>query len=749
MSYKNNQPLQVLNQYDETTGEMVTDPTNPISDKYGDRREVREGRGFNGDGIAYYTHTNILAQWFEKIWKTLDDFEIKFDIIGGDSGNNVDIITTNVAVSTHNGLRVNYIDSSNYGFGTMQINFYTGSATLYRFYASGVDLNNTQKYSIGIKSVNNEIFFTIDGTQVTTVKLDGDRVLVGGDQNAIFGIGGTAGSANNLRRALLNFYINDGVDEAYWSFEEESGNITLPSYYSGDNFTQTDMAILTLMNGGSVNHGVNNEGLSFANIYGYTVADGSNMFAKKNGTSLLDNGVIIPQDQANPTKCQAYDSLGNQIDLQYKGENPYPAKVVQSGCFVGGNSAYMTITGLLTTDVITAFGSSSIPTCTVDGRLDFVDAEKYYGVTITRGGVEWAFLPMTNHEGDGVTVYDCSVGNSNHATIFNPSSANYGLQDEFHYLQDKGFVINNNILKYTEDLGGSDWENRNSVIITTNTDISPKGTLTADKIEQQTAGAFRHVVQEFTSETGITYTASIFLKKTEADNWSGFIQTIIDGGVVAGVIVNSKNGNIREIESVNNTSSNVTPLVGFGIIDYSTNWWRIYIKRVFYTSTLCTLGVLPAVSDSDTSSDLSSSHIGSGVFWGAQLNKGENLQPYRKNTINNVGVRIPAKYNTETDCLDNPLTHVQNGYRFLDSGSKLRYPKAPALIQADENNILFDISGEPIDQEFDDFTTNNLSNNQHFNDVSSTNHIEQMRYHKPDNFASQQQINTEKKLTNN
>lgn len=87
------------------------------------------------------------------------------------------------------------------------------------------------------------------------------------------------------------------------------------------------------------------------------------------------------------------DVLGN--NLQYIGKVPGRAKFVESNCFQQQTSATYMTGDVLTTDTITAFGSSLIPTCTVNGRLDFpVIGGKYYGISIYRSGELHAYLPL-------------------------------------------------------------------------------------------------------------------------------------------------------------------------------------------------------------------------------------------------------------------------------------------------------------------------------------------------------------------
>ena len=107
-----------------------------------------------------------------------------------------------------------------------------------------------------------------------------------------------------------------------------------------------------------------------------------------------------------------------------------------TGSFVGNGTAYFLITGLLTTDTITAL-SSDKPTCGTNGRLDVANTKVVYGITITRGGVLWAYFPVS--EKVGACLHDVS-GNARHGTMTSGSDALWQVVDlpTIDYLRDNG-----------------------------------------------------------------------------------------------------------------------------------------------------------------------------------------------------------------------------------------------------------------------------------------------------------------------
>lgn len=116
-----------------------------------------------------------------------------------------------------------------------------------------------------------------------------------------------------------------------------------------------------------------------------------------------------------------YDSEGNPIGMMEDPSNPAsanfgtPRDPRRGGCYLGNGSAYITITGLLSTDTVEVFDGSNMPTISND-RLDIASGDRVFGVKIFRLGELWAKYNCS--ENSGSIAYDSS-GNGNHGTIIN------------------------------------------------------------------------------------------------------------------------------------------------------------------------------------------------------------------------------------------------------------------------------------------------------------------------------------------
>ena len=148
--------------------------------------------------------------------------------------------------------------------------------------------------------------------------------------------------------------------------------------------------------------------------------------------------IIIPRDESQQLP-PFVDVLGNA--LQFIGHCQNNADWVNSACFQGGNSAYLSVPGLLATDTISSVGNGSATPTISAGRLDFTDDEIYYDIHIERATVEVYNFPLSEPivNASSHTYYN-KLG-SNHATLTNGAAANYGRQDEFHDLMFNGFTI--------------------------------------------------------------------------------------------------------------------------------------------------------------------------------------------------------------------------------------------------------------------------------------------------------------------
>jgi hypothetical protein len=191
------------------------------------------------------------------------------------------------------------------------------------------------------------------------------------------------------------------------------------------------------------------------------------------------------------------------------------------------------------------------------------------------------------------------------------------------------FVTDNrNLFGYSENFS-TGWTNTGATV-TSNSTIAPDGTLTADTIED-TDGIYARLQQTISVEA-LTYTMSIYIKKTSATptSYSGF--EVLGKGTY--LIFNSTTGSFSESGGLNYTTS---------VTSVDASWWRLSIRTTAASgSRVCS--IFPAISTDGTT--INPTATGSIVAWGAQLELGSTATTYQPiATAQQAYISSQFKYN--------------------------------------------------------------------------------------------------------
>jgi hypothetical protein len=159
-----------------------------------------------------------------------------------------------------------------------------------------------------------------------------------------------------------------------------------------------------------------------------------------------------------------------------------------------------------------------------------------------------------------------------------------------------------NLFTYSEDFANAAWQPTRASI-TANTIVAPDGTLTGDKLVEDTTATNTHNVrQNFTVAVG-TYTYSVFAKAGE--------RTILQTARL--------NTNIDLINHSFNLTTGVAIGTGASMISVGNGWYRCV--GVITVNTAASTGVLFNLNNGSTTSYTGDGY--SGLFlWGAQLEAG-------------------------------------------------------------------------------------------------------------------------------
>jgi len=245
------------------------------------------------------------------------------------------------------------------------------------------------------------------------------------------------------------------------------------------------------------------------------------------------------------------------------------------------------------------------------------------------------------------------------------------------------FIGNQNLVQRSEEFDNAYWTKAGLQSLVVNATTAPDGTLTADKLVEDSANSAHAAYFAGPGAIGTTiivnqvYTASVYAKYESRrylflsfftqDARNVIVADLISGTITSSALINSPKSTSSKIENVGN------------------GWYRVSLSL---SSTTTNMGFIIGMSNSATptfnpsSGDISYAGDGvSGIYiWGAQINKG-GLQPYTKTTsaaVANYGY-VTKWYDQSGNARDLSQTTTANQPEISGYGGANPFSAKPAI----------------------------------------------------------------------
>ena len=229
------------------------------------------------------------------------------------------------------------------------------------------------------------------------------------------------------------------------------------------------------------------------------------------------------------------------------------------------------------------------------GYTKFSQGTYTYYHTITSGFDRLTFTPLNSSTGGAFSIDNVSVKEVTTAT--NTPRIDYSTGEKAFLLEPQS----TNLINYSEDFSNSSWGKTNSSI-TSNSIISPDGTLNADKLVENTSTGEKFTQDIVSVSNATIYTASVFVKFAGRE-WIRFT----DAQSSNRIHFNTKTGVFGTVTGT---------VISYNSIALDNGWYKLSLTTTS-VATAYAMRIVLAKNDNDVSYQGDGT---SGVYvWGAQL----------------------------------------------------------------------------------------------------------------------------------
>jgi hypothetical protein len=191
-----------------------------------------------------------------------------------------------------------------------------------------------------------------------------------------------------------------------------------------------------------------------------------------------------------------------------------------------------------------------------------------------------------------------------------------------------------NLLTYSEDFGNGVWGRTNSTI-EPNTAVAPDGTLTADKLVDNTDNA-EHYMEQILTQTEGTFTKSLYVKKGNSGDY--VVIRPVHIGEISSTSIIKFDLNVGPLATTNVLITNAGMDI---LLDGWRRCWVTYTTTAACTDHRARVQLINSASDNLTYTGDGTSGI---YIWGAQLEEGSSPSPYIPSDISFTSRASTATY---------------------------------------------------------------------------------------------------------
>lgn len=182
-----------------------------------------------------------------------------------------------------------------------------------------------------------------------------------------------------------------------------------------------------------------------------------------------------------------------------------------------------------------------------------------------------------------------------------------------------------NLLLRSQEFDNASWT-KTRATISANATTAPDGTLTADKLVEDTSTNSHFVRQSFSATTGTTYSVSVFVKAAERTECLLYMN---------GAALSAAKHSYFSLTT--GAQGHTSGLTGFSVKEFISGWWRLSINLLAENTGTLNFDIIPSIGTGAGNVTYAGDGASGIYVWGAQLETGNVASSYIPTTTTSVG----------------------------------------------------------------------------------------------------------------